>query len=78
MTPGILIVTAFLAVFVGMLLVARHLFRNPRLRGSATAGSGMMTAGFDEVFNPHAASARDEIAAEHSLVIETPNADPWA
>ena len=70
-----LVIAAFAVVIVGMFALAAYLIRHPDKRGASTAGSGLMTAGFDEVFNPHAANARDIIDGEQRLVVPAPSPD---
>jgi hypothetical protein len=75
MTVVALVIAAFAVVILGLFAVAFYLVRHPEKRGASTAGSGLMTAGFDEVFNPHAAKARDIIDQEQRLVVPAPSPD---
>lgn len=42
---------------------------------ASAPASGMMLAGYDQVFNPHAVSARDEIDREQRLIVPAPAPD---
>ena len=71
----VLLVIAFLAVAVGLLVAARYVLKRPHLRGASAPGSGLLGAGFDQVWQPQAADARAMVDAEHRLIMEAPAPD---
>jgi hypothetical protein len=75
MVEGALIVAGMIAVGLGFLALGAYVAGHPELRGASAKGSGLMTAGFDEAFNPSAANARDAIEAETYLVVPAPTPD---
>jgi hypothetical protein len=72
---AVLIVTTFVVVIVGLFVGAWWMIRHPRHRGASAPGSGLMSASFDEVFHPHAATSRDIVDAEQRLVVQAPAPD---
>jgi hypothetical protein len=75
MIIGALIVAGMIAVGIGLLAVGAWVAGHPEKRGASAKGSGLMTAGFDEAFNPSASNARDAIEAETYLVVPAPSPD---
>ncbi|MCS5733825.1 hypothetical protein [Herbiconiux daphne] len=69
------VVAALLGVVVVLFALGAHVRRHPELRGASAPGAGLMTAAYDEVFNPHAALARDTLDAEQRLVAPAPSPD---
>lgn len=63
------------AVLAGLAAWTVHLTRHPQKRGPASAGSGLLTAAFDELFHPTAMDARDEQDREQRLVVPAPTPD---
>ncbi|WP_382306729.1 hypothetical protein [Herbiconiux sp. UC225_62] len=70
-----LVLTALAAVVVGLFAVGAWYRRHPEKRGASAPGAGLMTAAYDEVFNPHAMLARDAIDVEQRLVAPAPTPD---
>ncbi|MDH6182449.1 hypothetical protein M2152_002631 [Microbacteriaceae bacterium SG_E_30_P1] len=70
----VLVIAAFAAV-AALFWGARFVMRRPRLRGASAPGAGLMSAGFDQVWQPQASEARDIIDAEQRLVVEAPAPD---
>ena len=70
-----LLVIAFIAVAVGLFAAARYVLKRPHLRGASAPGSGLLGAGFDQVWQPQAVEAREIVDAEHRLVVEVPAPD---
>ena len=70
-----LLVVAFVAAAIGLVVAARYVLKRPHLRGASAPGSGLLSAGFDQVWQPQAAEAREIVDAEHRLVVEAPAPD---
>ena len=70
-----LLVIAFVAVAVALVVAARYVLKRPNLRGASAPGSALLGAGFDQVWQPQAAEARAIIDVEHRLVVEVPAPD---
>ncbi len=64
-----------IAVLAGLAAWTVHLKRHPEKRGPSSAGSGLLTATFDELFHPTAMDARDEQDREQRLVVPAPTPD---
>ncbi|MFB2598089.1 hypothetical protein ACEXQE_09885 [Herbiconiux sp. P17] len=69
------VVVALAAVVVGLFVLGAWYRRHPEKRGASAPGAGLMTAAYDEVFNPHAMLARDAIDVEQRLVAPAPTPD---
>lgn len=65
-----LVVLAILVVIVALFVVASYVKGHPENSGASTVGSGLLGAGFDEAFNPHAVNARGDIDREKRLIVE--------
>ncbi|HPM51114.1 MAG TPA: hypothetical protein PK282_02660 [Rhodoglobus sp.] len=71
----VLIITAFVVVIVGLFVGALWIIRHPRHRGARSHGAGLVSAGFDQLWHPEAANARDIVDAEQRLVVPAPTPD---
>jgi hypothetical protein len=69
------VVAALVVVIIALFVIGAHVRKHPELRGASAPGAGLMTAAYDEVFNPHAALARDAIDVEQRLVAPAPTPD---
>jgi hypothetical protein len=72
MVEGLLITAGIAAVVVALFLGARFVMRRPGMRGASAPGSGLLSAGLDQVWQPSATAARDILDAEQRLVVEAP------
>ena len=75
MIEGVVIVCGMIGVAAGLLALGVWVTAHPEKRGASAKGSGLMTAGFDEAFNPSAANARDAVDAETRLIVPAPTPD---
>ncbi|MCS5720092.1 hypothetical protein N1027_18325 [Herbiconiux sp. CPCC 205763] len=69
------VLVALAAVVVGLFALGAWYRRHPSRRGASAPGAGLMTAAYDEVFNPHAMLARESIDVEQRLVAPAPTPD---
>ena len=76
MLVGALVTVGFLVVVGGLFVGAWWVMRRPSARGSASPGSGMLSAGLDQVWHPQAVRAREVLDTEQRLVAEVPAPDP--
>lgn len=76
MLVGVLVTVGFLLVVGGLLAGAWLVMRRPSARGSAAPGSGMLSAGLDQLWHPQAVRAREILDTEQRLVVEVPAPDP--
>lgn len=76
MLVGVLVTVGFLVVVAALLVGAWFVMRRPSARGSAAPGSGMLSAGLDQLWHPQAVRAREILDTEQRLVVEVPAPDP--
>jgi hypothetical protein len=72
----LLVFVAVFVVLIGVFFwVPGYLRRHPHKRFSTESVPRNLVGGFDELYNPHAATARDLIEQEHRFVAPAPAPD---